>query len=391
MELKAKKNIFFQNGFILSAFAHGAGIILLAYWTTNSKPYVPELEPIQIQTIIYESSLKPKSEKTHFTQPVEEPFAKIGESQPAPTRRRKIINPIQPTTISMAKATEHNVSSINNNPRSVKPFAVRTARPAPFQLTRSENEFHHLYDSAKSVQVAKLISVPTNSSPSAIQTGKLVNNLRQPSFSVQPIRMLEKIAPSRYPLEGAMVSNKFKRSSADFAPNSNIGARMISEESTLLTNSGELIREVNSRIRVASVNQIKPVQLASLPGDFVDVSRGEEEPSTISGGPGIDSSGEDLSSLRKEFSSSIWRGIAKAKYYPRIAQNRRWEGKPVIEFLLGKNGDLLEYSISVASPYEILNQAALDAVKNATPYPKIPESLKLNSIRIRLPISFKLD
>jgi TonB family protein len=398
MEFRTKKNIFFQNEFVFSAFAHGVGMFLLAYWTTNSKPYVPEFEPIQIKTIIYESSLKPKLEKAHFNQPVEEVFTKIGESQPAPTRPRKRIKQIQPTTISMAKAMEHNVSLRNNNPRSVKPFTIPTAKPASFQITMPGNKVHHPYDSTQFVQVAKLISVPTNSFPSAVQTGQLVNNLRQLSFSAQPIRILEKIAPSRYSLQGAMVSNVSKRFRTDSAPNSNIGARTISEESNLVTNPGKLTQEVSIRIRTAPVNQIKPVQLASLPGEFVEASRDGElekglEPSTISGEPGgaIDSSGEDLRSVRKGFSSSIWGKIAKAKYYPRIAQNRRWEGKPVIEFLVGKNGDLLEYSISVASPYEILNQAALDAVKNAIPYPKIPESLKLDSIRFKLPISFKLD
>ena len=74
-----------------------------------------------------------------------------------------------------------------------------------------------------------------------------------------------------------------------------------------------------------------------------------------------------------------------------IARRHGWEGKPVIEFKVGKNGNLVSYSIVVASPHEVLNQAALDAVKNASPYPKIPESLQLDSIIFKLPISFILE
>ncbi|PIP73909.1 MAG: hypothetical protein COW89_01585, partial [Nitrospinae bacterium CG22_combo_CG10-13_8_21_14_all_47_10] len=82
---------------------------------------------------------------------------------------------------------------------------------------------------------------------------------------------------------------------------------------------------------------------------------------------------------------------AKAKYYPTLARKRGWEGKPVIEFMLARNGDLLNSTIALTSSYKVLDEAALSAIKNAAPYPQIPETLKVNSIRFKLPISFILD
>ena len=98
-----------------------------------------------------------------------------------------------------------------------------------------------------------------------------------------------------------------------------------------------------------------------------------------------------MDSIRKGFSSSVWGRIAKAKYYPPLARKQGWEGKPIVEFRLARNGDLLSSSIALSSPYKILNEAALGAVKNAVPYPKFPKALKLDSIRFKLPISFILS
>ncbi len=72
MKIITKKNIFFQNAFILSTIVHSGAIFFLAYWTTDNKPYVPKLSTIKIKTIIYESASKPKVEKTHSIHPVEE-------------------------------------------------------------------------------------------------------------------------------------------------------------------------------------------------------------------------------------------------------------------------------------------------------------------------------
>ena len=63
----------------------------------------------------------------------------------------------------------------------------------------------------------------------------------------------------------------------------------------------------------------------------------------------------------------------------------------MIEFMLARNGSLLKTTVASSSSYKILDDAALDAIKNAAPYPKIPDLLKVNSIRFKLPISFILD
>ena len=140
----------------------------------------------------------------------------------------------------------------------------------------------------------------------------------------------------------------------------------------------------------------KPMQVASIPKGFINnLSDGKSQlfakttPGIENGS--INSSGEDLNALRKGYSSQVWAKIVEAKFYPRTARRREMEGKPVVEFELRNDGQLMDYLIIQSSSSKILDKAAIDAIKNASPYPSIPERLKLKSIRFKLPISFILN
>ena len=142
----------------------------------------------------------------------------------------------------------------------------------------------------------------------------------------------------------------------------------------------------------------KPMQISAIPKGFVNDlpnknSLAKHSKKMISGTEhGVtDSIGDDLKALKKGYSSKVWSRIANAKFYPRRARKREIEGKPVIEFELRSDGQLMNYLIVRSSSNKILDKAAIDAVKNARPYPDIPKLLKLNSIRFKVPISFMLN
>jgi protein TonB len=142
----------------------------------------------------------------------------------------------------------------------------------------------------------------------------------------------------------------------------------------------------------------KPMQIAAIPKGFVNDLPSEKSlaklsQNTISGTEhGVkDSNRDDLEALKKGYSSQVRRRIVDAKFYPRTARKREIEGKPVVEFELRSDGQLMNYLIVRSSSNKILDKAAIDAVKNASPYPGIPKLLKLNSIRFNLPISFILN
>jgi outer membrane biosynthesis protein TonB len=88
----------------------------------------------------------------------------------------------------------------------------------------------------------------------------------------------------------------------------------------------------------------KPIQVASIPEDFVTVLSDENTLGdlVLSGKNRIPSyTRDDLKALKKDYSSQVWRRIADAKFYPRIARKQEMEGKPIVEFELRDDGQLI--------------------------------------------------
>jgi protein TonB len=98
----------------------------------------------------------------------------------------------------------------------------------------------------------------------------------------------------------------------------------------------------------------------------------------------------NLNGLRRLFTREVRQRIADAKYYPRIARRRGMEGQPVVAFTLSKGGGLMRADLARTSGYQLLDQAALEAVHRAAPYPEIPAELKTDTFQFKLPISFVL-
>jgi len=153
-----------------------------------------------------------------------------------------------------------------------------------------------------------------------------------------------------------------------------------------------------------SLGQTSPLQLASIPSGFIEETINEEttkenaepiehpsSPKKISTGGTNAISVDQIGKIKLEFSSQVRTKIAQTKYYPRMARKRGFEGEPVVAFTLGNTGDLLEITIKNPSKHKLLDEAALEAVKSASPYPPIPDLLKVKTLRFKLPISFILE
>jgi TonB family protein len=103
------------------------------------------------------------------------------------------------------------------------------------------------------------------------------------------------------------------------------------------------------------------------------------------------SSALNMGELQRGFYRKIWQRVAKAKYYPRMARKRGFEGKPIVTFTLGSKGELIDLKLIEGSSYKILNEAALETIRRGIPYPSIPKPLGKNSISFNLPISYVLE
>ena len=87
--------------------------------------------------------------------------------------------------------------------------------------------------------------------------------------------------------------------------------------------------------------------------------------------------------------SSIKRQIESVWSYPEEAAKRGLQGQLLLQFILDRSGKLIDISLVNSSENEILDNAALDAVKTASPYNPFPEKIQKNKLRIIASFKYK--
>lgn len=87
--------------------------------------------------------------------------------------------------------------------------------------------------------------------------------------------------------------------------------------------------------------------------------------------------------------SLIQQKIGENIIYPSEAKLKGWEGVVVVRFTLGQNGLVKELSIAKSSGYPLLDEAAISAVKNASPYPSLKYPTGTEELVITLPINYE--
>ena len=80
--------------------------------------------------------------------------------------------------------------------------------------------------------------------------------------------------------------------------------------------------------------------------------------------------------------ASIKRKIELLWSYPREAVRMGMEGKLVVKFVIGKDGSLKELKLLKSSGYKILDDEAINAIKDAAPFNPIPERLGVDHLTI---------
>lgn len=82
--------------------------------------------------------------------------------------------------------------------------------------------------------------------------------------------------------------------------------------------------------------------------------------------------------------------IESKKKYPPAAQQRQIEGRVVVGFTLGPEGQVASAEIVESSRHSALDQAALDAVRSAAPFPRPPSNLFDGPLEMKITIVFEL-
>ncbi len=83
-------------------------------------------------------------------------------------------------------------------------------------------------------------------------------------------------------------------------------------------------------------------------------------------------------------------GIARHWKYPPEARENLIEGKLMVLFSLGRNGDLQAVRILTSSGYTILDDEAVRAIRAAAPFPSFPGHITVNRLNIKANIDYRI-
>ncbi len=76
--------------------------------------------------------------------------------------------------------------------------------------------------------------------------------------------------------------------------------------------------------------------------------------------------------IPSDYVNQVYSRINSRTTYPRVAKLRGDEGRVVYKITLSPQGELLKYDIQ-SSGNEVLDKAAIDAIKAAAPFPQLPD------------------
>ncbi|MEP6220140.1 MAG: energy transducer TonB, partial [Marinobacter sp.] len=88
--------------------------------------------------------------------------------------------------------------------------------------------------------------------------------------------------------------------------------------------------------------------------------------------------------------TELSRHLGRYYEYPRRARRLGQEGAPVVVFEFSRDGTLVNHSLHASSNHALLDDAALDMLKDAEPLPEVPDSMKGQTFTYVLPVRFRL-
>ena len=92
----------------------------------------------------------------------------------------------------------------------------------------------------------------------------------------------------------------------------------------------------------------------------------------------------------KEYFEMLNLRVQRFKEYPESAKSAHIEGRVHIEFVLLNDGTLSDIKILKSSRHKNLDEAALEAIKKAAPFPRPPAFLFKTPVTMRISILFEL-
>jgi TonB family protein len=126
----------------------------------------------------------------------------------------------------------------------------------------------------------------------------------------------------------------------------------------------------------------------------VEDSPSSDHSSSQDSGPASLESSESSGALASEIQRYLGEVISRIdskKRYPKAAQFNEQEGLVQVLLEVSGQGVILRTELEKASPFPLLNEAALDAVRAIGTLPPLPVSYSSKSIVLHVPIHFRIE
>lgn len=106
----------------------------------------------------------------------------------------------------------------------------------------------------------------------------------------------------------------------------------------------------------------------------------------------VSSIGEDQvdQSVLAEYGRRLWEKASQFGGYPELALQRDWEGMVKVQVRYARSGVAYQISVKESSGYKVLDEQALEMVKQACARNALPDALTHKAFSVIVPIEFKL-
>lgn len=106
--------------------------------------------------------------------------------------------------------------------------------------------------------------------------------------------------------------------------------------------------------------------------------------------PEMFADGSEVYSTAASYLEMVKLRIEQHKRYPQQAQERQIQGRVPVSFVITPEGEARDIKV-ITPQHELLDEAALKAIRDAVPFPRPPERLFKGAVPLRVVVVFELN
>ena len=91
------------------------------------------------------------------------------------------------------------------------------------------------------------------------------------------------------------------------------------------------------------------------------------------------------------YHDAVKQRIQANRYYPQQARQNGIGGKSMVAFSINRDGTVKDVRLFASSGNDILDREAVENIMRASPFPKLPDTVKEETLALEIAISFKLN